>query len=399
MLILIILLSLVLITPCATLEEYGVSVPGVNTMGDFENARFWQRLNKTQAYVFPTYSYYYDEVIGELATKISYIPVNSPQYILTSEIYEDGEYPAYLDRLSSLYWYESENKSDSELAMQGAMIIDDMVSVDRYNGYIKYHYSSALQGPDLGKLNILLVGDVYSYNVEHQFEGQPNNVDITGLIITNPAEATTPCVVYLNGTMKWAGLMSKGEIPHGEIAIDSYVMLQPGYSVRIDETLLEGDAGRSAVMTCFSGQLMIRHGNGFTVPAEFCEEYNDYFSQCVSYSDTNLVGLYYGDDDKYGGHTIESAFNAQYWGTFTELPDYGQLNINHNGVYSTKYYSSVKVEVPQEVSWRGMFDWLIDSAGAFMTFEIAPGWTIGIILTFIVGLSVALWAIKVFMGG
>ena len=397
---LLILSSVIISSTAATLNDYSYFVPGVNSMGDFENIRFWERLNHTQSYVFPAYTYYDDYILGELSSQITYLPISIPRYITTPATYGEDASVANLDRLANVYWYNSNISNDSELSMQSSIQLDNITRTDEYNGQMTYSYSPTLAGTSLSNMNILLVGDIYSYNFSHPYNDQTNNVDITGLVIANPSTSNMPCVVYLNGVMKWAGSASGGgETPRGTQTFDGYILLHPGNSVRIDETLLEGQGEVEAKTTCFSGAIMVRHGNNYSSPVLFIEEFNDYFSDIITYSDTNLQGLSGGGDGRFGGANIANSFNAQYWGGYSSNPDYGQLDITNNGVYSTKYYSSVKVSVPQEISWGGMFDWVVNSAGAFMSFEIAPGWSIGIIMSIIVGLAVAIWAIRVFMGG
>lgn len=44
-------------------------------------------------------------------------------------------------------------------------------------------------------------------------------------------------------------------------------------------------------------------------------------------------------------------------------------------------------------------DFLVDSVGGFMDFEIVPGFSFGVLLSFILTLGLLVWIIKVFMGG
>ena len=178
------------------------------------------------------------------------------------------------------------------------------------------------------------------------------------------------------------------------------MFLNPGDSIVFDATLIEGETdGVNPITTCFSGAVMIRHSTNFDERAIITETFNDYFSYGLNYSDTNYEGIGDANDGVSGGFSIVSAFNSQYWGTAMQEPNYGTLTINNNGVYSTKYYDTVDVNVPQELEWGGLYDWLVGSFNAFTSFEIAPGWSIGIILSVVVGLAVIMWILKIFLGG
>lgn len=383
-------------------DEYALQIGDINTLGEFSNIRFWERLNKMQAYVVPTSQYYYDGILAEMSPKLSYTPVSLPQYVTNPMTLPDIDEDDYsdLDKIMSLWSYTdgteyqtpiSSNISISKLSNGGSA----------YTGTMKYTITPTTTQTVDSSYRILWVGDTYSYDVTHNYDGVANDVDITGLRITNPADSGGSVVVYLLGTMQYLG-SAEGldKSPTGSLDLNTYVFLNPGYSVSIDDVLIEGQTGDVIpIQTRFSGSIMIRYGEGTSLPVEFEEQYNDYFSVCYSYSDYNLVGLEYGSDGRNGGSDIVNSWAINYYMNQSLEPDYGQKEITSNGVYSTKNYTSVKVDVPQEIAWSGLWDWLFDSAGAFMAFEIAPDWSIGVILSIIVGLAVAIWAIRVFMGG
>lgn len=77
----------------------------------------------------------------------------------------------------------------------------------------------------------------------------------------------------------------------------------------------------------------------------------------------------------------------------------GVLHIDSNGTYNVRTVSQVVVNVPQNISWSGMFEWIFDSIGAFMNFEIAPNWTLGTLFSILIAVTVAIWALKTFSGG
>lgn len=77
------------------------------------------------------------------------------------------------------------------------------------------------------------------------------------------------------------------------------------------------------------------------------------------------------------------------------------LVITENGSYPVNDHRYLRVEVPQEViDGENMFGWLINAGSAFLNFQIAgPNFTIGSMLVLIVGLSLIMWILKVFLGG
>lgn len=80
----------------------------------------------------------------------------------------------------------------------------------------------------------------------------------------------------------------------------------------------------------------------------------------------------------------------------------GTLTVTENGTYDVYTYDKVQVNVPTEViegELPNMIDWLIDTGEAFLKFEIAPGWYLASIFTFILVLSLVIWVIRLFMGG
>ena len=394
------IVTLTFSTSAAVTSDFDFSIVDVNNIGEINDTRFWERANYMQAYVYPASSYYVGSSDGNLTPHNAYIPLQMPRYLTSPYSFDEdmGDWP-YINRLMSGIWYSSPN-GDTEVSLQGAIITEYLSRNGQFGGEFRYSFSNVFNGPDTSSLNVLLVGDTYSYKESHTFGGTPNNVDVVGLRITNPSQSTKPMVIYVRGSMKWAGRVTNDTIPHGAVTIDTHLFLNPGDSIVFDATLIEGETGGvDPITTCFSGAVMIRHSTNFDERAIITETFNDYFSYGLNYSDTNYGGIGYANDGVNGGFSIVSAFNSQYWGTAMENPNYGTLTITNNGVYSTKYYDTVEVNVPQELEWGGLYDWLVGSFNAFTSFEIAPGWSIGIILSVVVGLAVIMWILKIFLGG
>lgn len=400
----ILLFSFLMVSTSAmVLTDFDLSIVDVNNIGEFNDTRFWERANYMQAYVYPSSTFYVDSNGGDLTPHNSYIPLQMPRYLTTPFSFDEdtGEW-SYIDRLMSGIWYESPN-GDTEVSLQGAIVTEYLSRIGQFGGEYRYSFSNVFNGPDTSTLNVFLVGDTYSYKNTHTFGGVPNNVDVVGLKITNPEQSTKPAVIYLNGAMKWAGDISDGTIPHGIIPIDTHIFLNPGDSIVFDSTLIEGQTeGVEPITTCFSGSVMLRHSSNFNERLIITETFNDYFSFGYNYSDTNYEGIGIATDGVNGGFSIVSAFNSQYWGTAMQDPTYGTLTITKNGIYSTKYYDMVDVQVPQEnitIEDANMFTWLASVAEEFLKFEIAPDFSLGGILLLVVGFALIMWILKIFLGG
>lgn len=76
------------------------------------------------------------------------------------------------------------------------------------------------------------------------------------------------------------------------------------------------------------------------------------------------------------------------------------LYIEDNGFYDVTQYNYVDVNIPTEIiEQQGIMQWLYDAVQGFLTMEIAPDFSIGGVLLFIVGFSIIIWIIKIFLGG
>lgn len=76
------------------------------------------------------------------------------------------------------------------------------------------------------------------------------------------------------------------------------------------------------------------------------------------------------------------------------------LYIEDNGFYDVTQYNYVDVNIPTEIiEQQGILQWLYDAVQGFLTMEIAPDFSIGGVLLFIVGFSIIIWIIKIFLGG
>lgn len=112
----------------------------------------------------------------------------------------------------------------------------------------------------------------------------------------------------------------------------------------------------------------------------------------------------------YSGYTDVNG-DFKFYGTYTNgtisvnVPTYAKnssITVTRNGRYDVGGYNYVEINVPQEnvtIENANMFSWLANAAESFLTFEIAPDFSIGGILLFIVGFSLIMWILKIFLGG
>lgn len=78
----------------------------------------------------------------------------------------------------------------------------------------------------------------------------------------------------------------------------------------------------------------------------------------------------------------------------------GNINITENGLYDVTRAATVTVDVPQEILEDvNAFNWLYGAVEGILTMEIAPGFSIGVILLFIAGFALLIWILKIFFGG
>lgn len=384
-------------------EDYSFSVGDTTSSGEFTAERFWERSNKAQAYILPTYQPYHDDMLEDaVAERLSYTPVNMPQYVVPTFPLGQEVYDSYgsLDTITTMNSYTVNGSYYPILG--GSVQLVKLEKTTATQGVIQYKLTTTPTDRFAQGTRELWVGDIYSAYEYHPYTDNPNQVELNGLTITNQSSGTV--VVYLCGTMDWAGEANEEYPETGSVAIDSYVLLNPNYSVTIDRTLIEGETnGVTPIMTRWSGTIMVRYGNDCESSVLYTENFNDYYSQCYSYSDQNLVGMSNAQDGKNGGFSIVRSWAMQqYMGKVLEpippINPTGNLNITENGSYYVRNYETVSVNVPQSVEWSGMIDWIFDSIGAFLDFEIAPDWSVGTLMTLVVGLAVAIWAIRVFMG-
>lgn len=188
--------------------------------------------------------------------------------------------------------------------------------------------------------------------------------------------------------------LTKGDIRY-ELPVEHFLTYIPTQyerdiiSITPDYLQLQASGGVSEFdRGVFTGSIYITSYTSDAVYPTFTNYFSDNYKQTLKVSNTDIVD----------GYNVNSDPLLSYTYAKTDI-DVGVLEITQNGFYSVDRYKAVNVNVPQTVGWSGMFDWLFDSMGAFLGFEIAPGWSLGILMTVIVGLAVAIWAIRVFMGG
>lgn len=392
----VIILLTLCIMPISALNQSNVNL-GIyvnGTDGSFSNVRMLERLNKMQAYVFPGTEYNDGTTIDPFEALEAFMPLNYPQYLVSRNL---GNSTTSLDMLINLYQYGGENETGTYMNTWYPL---DYYQAEGYKNVFVYGLSNnTTQALGIDRREYFH-GSTYSWFSDEE--------SVHGFGIYCPEDAKGTSVVYIEGELDIVyntGIVANGK-ELWDVAtypIDTHVMISANQTVYIDYALTDFIPQESAMvgMTKFEGEVMVRYGLNADKPMHYVEEVDNIFSKVVSFSDTNLKGFYEGSDAEGASSLGVASLYCDYLSAVqgVYVPEVGgNLNIIANGSYNVKDYSTVSVNVPQNVGWSGMFDWLFDSMGAFLGFEIAPGWSLGILMTVIVGLAVAIWAIRVFLG-
>lgn len=146
----------------------------------------------------------------------------------------------------------------------------------------------------------------------------------------------------------------------------------------------------------FVGQVGTANVGGVSYVAEYSTLQSKYNITATSSFNHDLVFSYNtsSDYDSISEQFIELVVES---GLAPDIPD-DVMEITVNGRYNVLGKEYVDVNVPQNMA-ESAFGWLLDVGGAALQFEIAPGYTIGGIFTFVVGFALIIWLLKVFLGG
>lgn len=374
----------------AVLEEWKVGIDAT-IEGEFANAKQIERLNQMQAYVFPSYDYNTSS-IEPLDYYNAYMPVFIPRYIIyRSSTTTPSE--AILDHILNLYSYSGPNETANSIT---SFVPLSFSTTSSFDYALTYYISTNTTNALVSNSREYWHGTTYSYYNDTTTSTQ--TLHGFGIVAEN---TVTSNVVYIKGKLTYVVELPAGSADRYRVVetyIDEYKIIMDDTPLYVDYTLdnsIELDSAVS-VISKFEGEVLVRYGNQETQRVKYVEDLSLNYSNNVSYVDTNLNG-FSGTEIS----SISDLFCMSYYNAMSGSPAQptATLLINTNGVYNIKDYAYVNVNVPQTVSWGGMFDWIFDSFDAFLGFEIAPGWTLGIIMTIVIGLAVAIWVLKVFLGG
>lgn len=282
------------------------------------------------------------------------------------------------------------------------------------------HYSSTYQyGQNVYNVNspsylLMNVGVADPY-------GNTNNIKSAGFAFINNS-INTPSTLYFRGSVYGRTINSRSYsfILNGTTSYKVYI--KGGFSIYNMSGELERYAVTNAVISSIGNFVFdIKSVLGDSVYNSLSNAYDlsEWVfsgSIAVAYDDSSVtqfpsLQVYYDSSKPFIDEMTNFSYSSQYdsysvyddpiisffEGSQTSAPEF--LEVTANGTYNIRKPTYVTVNVPQTVAWSGMFDWIIDSFGAFLGFEIAPGWSLGIIMTIVIGLAVAIWVLKVFLGG
>ena len=401
----VLLAATLLINVCALDANNGQSIAiNADSEGYFDTVRIWSRMSKMQAYSYPSYIYYNDEVLGELSTHLTYSPVNLPMFFNSVEGLTDGTY-ADINAINTAVGYSGSDMIQYQYTYSGnPYVYRDMDGVTTFQYRVQSTPNSVFSN---SKERHMMHGTCYGYK-----ETDGNTYGF-GILNTHGTSENYNVVCSITGEIEVYSstgsiVSTDAQITYKRKDIQLVKVLSPQEAINIDWSLLtDYDPSEYAtVMSKFTGTIVIGYTDGAFRYCTFTESIPDLYSQVLSYSNSSGLTTIEGEDfdgivgDWLTPETMWQAYVTDYAKSQNGgiIPT-GTINIDANGTYDVGRYGRAVVNVPQSLEWGGLFDWLFDSVGAFMSFEIAPDWSIGTIMSIVVGLAIAIWAIRVFMGG
>lgn len=352
--------------------------------------------NNLTVYVFPSYTAYGDGIVGEPGTISALSPVNLPSFVRFGSDFDsdNDEYGALSNGMEQVYTYTYDGVTASRVGggykalLQ--MRIDPLVGGD-YGYSVDYVIPpKSIDGSVLTGLKYQCIGDVFYYIND-------NNKPV-GLHFSAESDFTTIYNISFDGCM----FQKKGSIVDGPYYLTGSKTLGAGQSLDLfDITGIFDGVSIDASEVVFSGVITITAQG--TVRENFIRFKNYYFDRYTvsltsngssqSYEFSNIIDhpiyRFFSYNPTDGDYPSGDGVMFQY--------PLGRLDVSSNGVYyvGNKQYVNVNVSTDND----GMYGWLIDSLSSVTGFEIAPGWTIGIILSIAVGLAIIVWILKIFLGG
>lgn len=346
--------------PCLAVTNVSTYIPS-DTDGTFTSTQYESYFNG-QIYCYPTTQYYDDIILGESSiSATNYTMIPYPRYIYATEITEDEDKTLDNSYRATIYYdYGDTTTYAGSLQVENeATLVND----SRYNFEFKVMPSTVGSGTVNG-LRYIMTGDFLSYD----------NGGIYPMTITT--SGTTIYTVRCFGT--WDFIINNGDSYLSRTVSDWYysTTLAPGDTWEFHSYATEDDIGNGYTVytSCFHGVIYIEASEQVTY---------DFPVFGITYDELNTMNFD-------GSVLNEYTYSQGDFALFTE--QFGMLMGLEQG-------GGVIVPPSDSGEMPDLWTWLLSSGKAVIDFEIAPDWTIGGILNFVVGLALAVWLIRVFLGG